>query len=414
MLFIVVNFAFMKSIILHLDLDSFFVSCERLIDSRLLHRPLLVGGIGDRGVVSACSYETRKFGIRSGMSMKVARQLCPQAVVIKGNSGTYTKYSQLVTEIIREKVPLFEKSSIDEFYVDLSGMDKFFGTYKYATELRRTIINETGLPISFGLSHNKIVSKVATGEAKPNNQLAIDKGFEKSFMAPLSIRKIPSVGKKTYETLRNLGIEKVHTIQEMPVELMMSALGKNGLLIWKRVNALDNPPLIPFHERKSISVERTFNKDTIDMQMLLTTIKAMAENLAFQLRRGNKLTSCVSVKIRYSDFNTHSRQLKIPYTSADHILIPQIVSLFEKLYERRLLIRLVGVKYSDLVGGNYQINLFDDSEEMLNLYNAMDKIRSRFGDLSVMRASSMGAKTIGGYRNPFNGEPPILLAHRHQ
>ncbi len=404
----------MKSIILHLDLDSFFVSCERLIDSRLLHRPLLVGGMGDRGVVSACSYETRKFGIRSGMSMKVARQLCPQAVVIKGNSGTYTKYSQLVTEIIKEKVPLFEKSSIDEFYVDLSGMDKFFGTYKYATELRRTIINETGLPISFGLSHNKIVSKIATGEAKPNNQLVIDKGYEKPFMAPLSIRKIPAVGKKTYETLRNLGIEKVHTIQEMPVELMMSALGKNGLLIWKRVNALDNPPLIPFHERKSISIERTFNKDTTDMQMLRTTIKAMAENLAFQLRRGNKLTSCISVKIRYSDFNTHSRQVKIPYTSADHILIPQIVSLFEKLYERRLLIRLVGVKYSDLVGGNYQINLFDDSEEMLNLYNAMDKIRSRFGDLSVMRASSMGAKTIGGYRNPFSGEPPTLHAHRHQ
>ncbi|MFD0991152.1 DNA polymerase IV [Mariniflexile jejuense] len=404
----------MNKNILHLDLDTFFVSCERLIDSRLQKRPLLVGGTGDRGVVAACSYETRRFGVHSGMPMRLAKRLCPEAVVIRGNSSIYTKYSHQVTEIIKEKVPIFEKASIDEFYADLSGMDKFFGSYKYATELRNTIIKETGLPISFGLSGNKIVSKVATGEAKPNNQLRVDFGFEKAFMAPLSIKKIPSVGDKTYQILRNLGIDKVGVVQQMPVEMMHSALGVNGITIWKRANGLDNPPLIPFHERKSISIERTFSKDTIDMLKLKTTIFAMAESLAYQLRRGDKLAARISVKIRYSDFNTYSKQVNIPYTSADHIIIPRVLELFEALYQRRLLIRLVGVKMSNLVSGNYQINLFDDTEEMLSLYNALDTIRNRFGESSIQKAASMGAKTIGSMKNPFNGEPPIILAHRKQ
>ena len=404
----------MNKNILHLDLDTFFVSCERLIDSRLQKRPLLVGGTGDRGVVAACSYETRAFGVHSGMAMKVARRLCPEAVVIRGNSSIYTKQSHLVTSIIKEKVPIFEKASIDEFYADLSGMDKFFGSYKYALELRETIIKETGLPISFGLSANKIVSKVATGEAKPNNQLRIDSGYEKSFLAPLSIRKIPSVGNKTYQILRNLGVDKIQVVQDMPVEMLVSALGVNGRTIWKRANGIDNPPLIPFYERKSISTERTFNKDTIDVTKLRTTIFAMAESLAYQLRRGGKLSACISVKIRYSDFNTYTKQLKIPYTSADHVIIPKVLELFNSLYQRRLLIRLVGVKFSNLVTGNYQINLFDDTEDMLNLYNAMDKIRGRYGELSIQKAGAIGAKTIGRFQNPFNGEPPVLLAHRKQ
>lgn len=399
---------------MHLDLDTFFVSCERLIDSRLNNRPLLVGGTGDRGVVAACSYETRRFGVHSGMSMKVARSLCPEAVVIRGDASIYTKYSHLVTEIIKEKVPVFEKVSVDEFYADLTGMDKFHGCYKYASELRQSIIKDSGLPISFGLSVNKIVSKVATGEAKPNNQLKIDAGFEKSFLWPLSIRKIPSVGEKTYQVLRNLGVDKVRVVQQMPLEMMTSALGVNGATIWKRANGIDNPPLAPFHERKSISTERTFNRDTIDVKKLRTTIFAMAENLAFQLRRGNKIAGVISVKIRYSDFNTYSKQVKIPYSSADHIIIPKVLELFDQLYQRRLLVRLVGVKIQDIVSGHYQINLFDDTEEMLSLYNAMDHIRGRFGEASIMRASSMGANSIGRFQNPFNGEPPTLLAHRNQ
>lgn len=400
--------------IIHLDLDTFFVSVERLLNSELLHKPLIVGGMGDRGVVAACSYETRKFGVHSGMAMKVARQLCPQAVVIKGDSSTYSKYSHQVTDIIKSKVPAFEKSSIDEFYADLSGMDKFFGTRQFAHELRQTIIRESGLPISFGLSRNKIVSKVATGEAKPNNERYIDNGGEKEFLAPLSPRKIPMVGSKTFQTLISLGIRNIGTIQEMPVEMLESVLGKNGRIIWNRANGIDNTPIIPFHERKSISAERTFHRDTTNMQQLKSTLVGMAENLAFQLRRGNKLTSNISVKLRYSDFQTYTKQASIPYTSADHILIPRIEELFRQLYNRRLLIRLVGIRFGGLVGGNYQINLFDDSEKMLSLYDSLDKIRNKYGDHSVFRASTVGGTSVGRMEDPFNGQPPILHAHRQQ
>lgn len=400
--------------VLHLDLDAFYVSVERRLDSKLQHRPLLVGGISDRGVVAACSYETRSFGVHSGMSMKLARQLCPEATVIRGDAGTYTRYSNDVTDIIKAGVPLFEKSSIDEFYADLTGMDRFFGCYKFACELRKKIIKETGLPISFGLSVNKIVSKVATNEAKPNSQLKIDTGFEKEFLAPLSVKKIPMVGDKTYQTLRNLGVRKIQTIQEMPLEMMQNVLGANGTLIWQRAQGIDHTPVIPYCERKSISTERTFDRDTIDVNRLQAILVAMTENLAYQLRRGDKLTSCITVKIRYSDFNTYTKQLKIPYTSADHILIPKIQDLFKRLYNRRLLVRLIGVRFSHLAGGSYQINLFDDNEEVLNLYQAMDTIRNRYGDRSVLRAASMGARTIGRMTNPFNGEPPVVLAHRKQ
>ncbi len=275
----------MQKTILHLDLDTFFVSVERLINSELRDKPLLVGGTSDRGVVAACSYETRGFGVHSGMPMKMARELCPEAVVIRGNAGTYSKHSDVVTDIIKEQVPVFEKSSIDEFYADLSGMDRFFGAYRYASELRKKIMKETGLPISFGLSVNKVVSKVATNEAKPNNQLKIDLGYEKPFLAPLSIKKIPMVGDKTYQTLRNLGLRKIQTIQEMPVDIMQRVLGANGRVIWKRANGVDHSPVIPFSERKSISTERTFDKDTIDVNKLRGILIAMTENLAYQLRR---------------------------------------------------------------------------------------------------------------------------------
>jgi DNA polymerase-4 len=399
--------------ILHMDLDTFFVSCERLIDSRLENRPVLIGGTSDRGVVASCSYEARKFGVHSAMPMRMAKQLCPEAIVLRGNSGTYTKYSKLVTDVINDSVPLYEKSSIDEFYIDLTGMDKFFGCHQLASELRKKIIRETGLPISFGLSINKTVSKIATGEAKPNNELRINNGAEKFFLAPLSVRKIPMVGEKTYTSLCDLGIKKIRTVQEMPMDMMSRVFGKSGISIWKKANGVDNSPVIKYHERKSISTERTFDKDTTDVTKLESIIVAMTENLIYQLRRGNKLSACVTFKIRYSDFQTYTKQQRIPYSSADHILIPIVLDLYKSLYQRRLLVRLVGVKFSHLVSGGHQINLFGDDEKILNLYQAMDKMRERYGDRAVIRASGMGAKSISRW-NPFTGEPPPLLANRRR
>ncbi len=398
--------------IVHLDLDTFFVSCERLLDRRLKQFPVLIGGTGDRGVVASCSYETRQFGIHSGMPMKMAKVLCPDAIVIRGNSSVYSKFSDMVTDIIKEQSPLFEKSSIDEFYVDVTGMDKFFGTYQWAKELREKIIHETMLPISFGLSINKTVSKVGTSEAKPNNFINIPDGDEKSFLSPLSVKKIPMVGTQTYHLLRSMGIEKVKTVQEMPVELMESVMGKNGISLWKKAQGIDNSPVVAWNERKSISMERTFEKDSTDVQKMKSILTSMAENLAYQLRGGNKLTACVSIKIRYSDFQTYSKQRIIPYTSLDHTLIQTTLDLFEQLYQRRVLIRLIGVRFSHLVGGSYQMRLFEDSEKLIKLYQTMDIIRNRFGDQAVKRAVTMGVKSIGSMTNPFNGQPPVIPAHR--
>lgn len=372
-------------IVAHMDLDTFFVSVERLKDTRLQYKPVLVGGTGDRAVVASCSYEARAFGVHSAMPMRQAKLLCPEAIVVRGDYEHYSKYSNMVKEIIGEKVPLYEQSSIDEFYIDMSGMDKFFGTYTYMQELRNKVIKETGLPLSFGLSENKTVSKVATGEAKPNNHLKIDYGIEKSFLAPLSVRKIPMVGEVTSQLLRKMGIVKIRTVQEMPLEVMDNILGENGKMIWRKANGIDNSPVTPYTERKSLSSEETFEADTIDIKRIKTILAGMTERLAYQLRKEHKLTSNISVKIRYSDFETHTRQLRIPYTSADHTLIKNVKELFDKLYERRVLIRLIGVRFSGLVSGGYQINLLEDSEQIIRLYQEMDLLRKRFGEKAIRR-----------------------------
>lgn len=396
----------MERTIVHMDLDSFFVSVSRLQNSALIGKPVLVGGGSDRGVVASCSYEARKFGIHSAMPMKLAKRLCPEAIIVKGDYEQYSKYSNDITDIIREQVPVYEKASIDEFYLDLSGMDKFFGCYKWATELREKIINNTGLPISFGLSTNKTVSKIATGESKPNGQRQIDFGTEKIFLSPLSVSKIPMIGEKTSLLLRNMGVERIKTLQEMPAELLENVLGVNGISIWKKANGIDNTPVEPYSERKSISTEETFETDTTDTAKLNATLVAMTEKLAFQMRDEEKLTACITVKIRYSNFDTHTMQAKIAYTSCDHTLISKVKELFGKLYNRRLLIRLVGVKFSHLVGGAYQINMFDDSEQMIKLYQAMDKLRKKYGDSAVQRAISSG-NSLRQF-NSFNGVSTLL------
>ncbi len=387
--------------VVHIDLDTFFVSVERLMHPELCGKPVMVGGGSDRGVVAACSYEARAYGVHSAMPMRMARQLCPEAVILRGDHAQYSKYSDIVTEIIHESVPLYEKSSIDEFYIDMTGMDKFFGTYKMATELRQKIIKETNLPISFALSANKTVSKVGTGEAKPNGQKHIDFGTEKGFLAPLSIKKIPMVGDKTYQLLRGMGVSKIYTLQEMPRELLQQVLGENGTVIWKKANGIDNTPVVPYSERKSISTERTFEKDTIDVKALKGLLVAMTEKLTFQLRSENKLTACVTVKIRYSDFNTYTMQARIPYTSLDHILIQKVGELFDKLYQKRMLIRLIGIRFSHLVQGGHQYSLFEETLEQIQLYEAMDKIRKRFGKDAIHRAVGMNEKLHEF--NPFKG-----------
>lgn len=375
--------------IAHYDMDAFFVNVECLKNSKLKGRPLLIGGQSDRAVVAACSYEARKFGVHSAMPMKLARRLCPQALVMSGDMESYSKYSRLVTDIIRDSVPQFEKASIDEFYVDMTGMDKFFGCLEYSSELRKKITKETGLPISNGLAVNKLVSKVATDEAKPNGQLQIPFGNEKAFLAPLPVEKLPMVGQKTTELLRQMGVRTVQTLSEIPVEMMENLMGKNGTELWRRANGIDDSPVVPYQEQKSISTENTFESDTIDIQYMQAQLVKMTEKIGFELRTQNKLAGCVTVKLRYSDFNTVTRQSTIAYTSADHILLRKVKELFAKLYDRRLLVRLIGVRFTGLVPGNYQIDMFEDTNETVKLYQALDSLNHRYGKYLIMRASGL-------------------------
>ena len=372
--------------ITHMDLDTFFVSVEYLRNARLRGKPILIGGMSDRGVVASCSYEARKFGIHSGMPMRAALRLCSHAIIVKSDYEAYSKYSKMVTEIIKDKVPLFEKASIDEFYIDLTGMDRFFGCRKFSDELKRSIFKESGLPISYGLASNKLISKVATNEVKPNGQIEIPFGDEKTFLAPLSVMKMPGIGKETGYKLLKMGVETVKILSEIPVIMMHNLLGKNGIELHKRANGIDETPVIPFREQQSVSTEQTFDSDTIDMVFLHKELVRMTEKIAFELRSKNKLTGCVAVKIRYSDFQTEQKQASIYYTAADHVLLKKVKELFDKLYNRRQLIRLIGVRFTDLIAGTYQINLFDDTQETIRLYQAIDSVKKQYGESYLIRA----------------------------
>lgn len=374
--------------IVHMDLDTFFVSCERLKNSELENKPVIIGG-GDRGVVASCSYETRFFGVRSAMPIKMALRLCPEARVIKGDMEMYSNMSHMVTEVIQGRVPILEKASIDEFYIDLSGMDQFFGCYKWTTEIAEAVTENTGLPISFALSANKTVSKIGTGESKPTGRFEIKEKNIQHFLNPLSVKKIPMVGNVTYQLLSRLGVRTIETLSVMPVDVLHRLIGKNGKDLWKKANGIDETPVVQYSERKSISTEDTFSQDTIDIINVRSILSGMVEKLCYQLRAEKWLTSVIVVKIRYSNFDTETKQVRIPYTSADHTILKYVLDLFKKLYTRRIRIRLIGVKFTGLVHGCHQMNLFEDTEELISLYQTMDYIKNRFGSASVGRASGL-------------------------
>lgn len=388
-----------KRHIVHIDLDSFFVSVERKFDPSLIGKPVLIGGSADRGVVASCSYEARKFGIHSAMPMKTAMRLCPHATIVRGTHGRYSEASREVTEIIHHAVPRYQKTSVDEFYIDYTGMDRFYNCYQMASELRQKIIRDTGLPISFGMSSGKTVSKMATNQAKPNGQLLIPHGQEKAFLAPLSIRKIPMLGEKTCEKLYQYSIEKIGDLQKVNPKFLEAIFGKAGTYIWEKANGIDHSEIVPHSDRKSISTEHTFETDTKDLKTLESILVSMTEELSGKLRRENKVSSCLSIKIRYANFETFTRQEKIPLTAAEHILIPGIKNLLKKSWNLHRPIRLIGVRLSDLCTGSYQINLFEDNEEQIRLYQAMDKINFKFGDKTVCRAAGMEIGTRNF--NPF-------------
>lgn len=368
-----------QRIIAHFDLDTFFVSVERLNDPSLNGKPVIVGGTKERGVVSTCSYETRAFGVHSGMPMAQAMKLCPHAIVMQGTRGDYSRYSRWVTEIIAAKAPLFEKASIDEFYIDLTGMDRFFDPVQWTVELRQQIIDETKLPISFAIASNKLVAKIATDQAKPNNYIVVPFGKEKEFLAPLKVSKIPGVGEQAFHTLLDLGIETIGDLQNCNPVMLEQQLGKHGRDLWSRGQGMSMSTVNSYHESKSISSENTFQQNISSVDELETEIVRLTEKIAHELRQENKMAGCVAVKIRYPDFETQQRQATIPYTYYDDELIHNAKTLFHQLYRKGKPVRLLGVRLSELTDEAAQTNLFQDVSKKNELYKAIDEVKDRYG-----------------------------------
>lgn len=381
----------MQRSIIHMDIDSFFVAVERLKDPRLRGRPVIVGGSGDRGVVAACSYEARRFGVHSAMPARTARQLCPDAVFIRGDFESYSRYSDMITELIQAEAPLVEKASIDEFYIDMSGMERFLGCYQWATQLKQKVYKELGLYTTVALSPNKTISKVAVGEAKPNGRIYIPAGMEKPFLHPLRIEKMPMIGEKTSHLLRTMGVYTVGALASIPRKALERVFGKNGHWMWERANGIDPSEVVPYQAQKSMSKESTFEKDTSDVAFLRQEIIRMISELGYELRKLQQTSGCITLKIRYADFETHTRQISIPYTASDHILKRYGLELFEKVYNRRVMIRLIGIRLSKLASGGTQLLLFDESSKVAPLYKAMDSIRRRHGLYAIQQASTLEA-----------------------
>jgi len=340
-------------------------------------------------VVAACSYEARKYGIHSAMPMKTAMRLCPHATVVGGSRSDYSKFSRWVTEIIAAKAPLFERASIDEFYLDLTGMDTYFEPYQWVIGLRQEIIDKTKLPISFGLASNKMVAKIATDEAKPNGYLWIPYGSEKEFLAPLKVGKIPGVGIQTCQALLEMGIETIKDLGEYPVAFLEKRLGKYGFDLHNKANGIHNGEVIAYHESKSISTESTFDENKTDMDFLMKEVVRMTEKIAHELRKENKTAGCIAVKIRYPDFETTSRQTTIPFTFYDDELILKAKELFHKLYRKGQPVRLLGVRLSELTDEAIQTNLFENVEKKNGIYKAIDDVKERFGKFIITKGGGI-------------------------
>lgn len=376
-----------QRIIAHIDLDTFFLSVELLNHPEHVGKPAFVGG-RERGVVTSASYEARAFGVRSGMPSKKALQLCPHAIVLGGSRGEYSRYSRWVTQIIEARAPLFEKASVDEFYIDLTGMQKFFDPLQWMIDLRKEIMDETKLPISFGLASNKMMAKIATDEAKPNGYLQVPFGKEKEFLAPMKVSKIPGVGEHTYEVLKAMGIVTIKDISEKTQEELEERLGKWGIDLWYKSQGIHHGEVSNYHEAKSVSSEHTFNENKVDIAYLKSELVRLTEKIAYELRQDGKVAGCMAVKIRYHDFETVSRQTTIPYSCADDEFIPVVKELFDKLYKKGEPVRLLGVRLSELTNDAIQTNLFDDVERKSDLYKAIDNVKNRFGKDYLNRASS--------------------------
>jgi DNA polymerase-4 len=370
--------------IFHVDMDAFFVSVEELLDPGLNGKPVVVGGDPDgRGVVAAASYEARKYGIHSAMPLANAKRLCPHAVFLQGSHGLYGLYSERAFDILARYTPAIEKTSVDEGYLDMTGFERLYGhvmstAHRIKTEIRQKI----GLNASFGISSNKLVSKIASDCAKPNGILLIRAGYEKTFLAPLRIERLPGVGKVAQEKLRSFGVRTIGDLARIDREVLVTSFGKWGIDLHRKAHGISASPVEQSETVKSISREVTFDEDTIDMKLVKSTLFHLVEKVARALRSEQMQAKCIVLKLRYSDFKTVTRSvtLKDP-TDIDKAIYENIDKLFQKAYTRRGRIRLLGVGVSNFTTATWQPSLFDESKtrKLKDYYRSIDRIREKYG-----------------------------------
>ncbi|MCQ2251072.1 MAG: DNA polymerase IV [Bacteroidales bacterium] len=372
--------------ILHIDLDTFFVSVERLLNPDLVGKPVICGHKGERSVVSTASYEVRKFGVHSGMPMVQALRLCPQAIVVYSGHGVYGEYSRMVQQIVYESAPLYQQMSCDEYFIDLSGMDRFFDVPKWAHDLRMRIISETKLPISYGLSINRTVAKIASGQAKPMGELYIPEDKVQEFLDPLPVKKIPGVGDSILPRLHRLGISTIGDLRRYPRTLFISEFGRSADVLWLKANGIDHNPVVPNTDHKSLSTETTFEYDVSDTQRLVDTILIMADTLAYRLRAQRKKCTTVAIKIKYPDFKTEERQKTISPTDYTETIAAMAKTLFDTLYKGQP-VRLIGVRLN-ISAQNTMNDLFSYNPKRDTLNHTIDGLKDRFGSDVIKSGNS--------------------------
>jgi DNA polymerase-4 len=394
--------------IIHIDLDAFFVAVEQLDDPTLIGRPVIVGGRADaRGVVSSASYEARRFGVRSAMPTAQALRLCPEAIVLPGSRGRYSEMSRRVMALLREHTPLVEQISIDEAFLDVSGTEAQYGPpARLAETIQARIQSELGLSASLGVASNKLVAKIASDFRKPHGITVVPPGEEAGFLAPLPVRKLWGVGEVTSRELSRLGVQTIGDLAQLPLETLRQAFGSHGEGLWRGAHGIDDSPVVTEHEIKSLSREETFARDTRDVALMQRELLRLSDSVAASLRRHGLAARTVSLKLRYADFKTLTRQrtLAAPADSGAE-LYEQALALFEIAWDRRRAVRLLGVGASGLTESAGQLRLFEiagedagtagqrakereaSRERRARLDAALDRIRQRFGDAAIQRAS---------------------------
>jgi DNA polymerase-4 len=380
--------------ILHVDMDAFFVSVELLERPELRGKPVIVGGgPNQRGVVTAASYEARKFGVHSAMPLRTAGRLCPHAVYLDSHHAKYSEWSDRVATILAKFSPIVEMVSIDEAYLDLSGTERLHGPPLATTDkLLRTITRDTGLPCSGGLATTRLVAKVASDQAKPRGLLWVGPGSEARFLAPLSVRKIPGIGEVTERALRALSIETVEQLAEQPLEKLEKVFGQWGTALYRKARGGDSYEFVIDAEPKSISHNHTFGEDTDDTVALSAMLSHLSQKACKRLREAGLATRTLTLTIRYTGFDTYTRSktLREP-TQLDADIFAVFQKLFREHRNERRKIRLLGVSLGGLTHGAEQLDLLSAERraKLEKLTRATDNLRDRFGFDSVQFGGSL-------------------------